>query len=80
MKSFKDCDDFPSNFFTVFEKLGFVKPTKIQANGIPFALNKIDMVGIARTGSGKTLAFILPALVAILEEKRHYRKKRKIFQ
>ena len=36
------------------------------------------MIGIARTGSGKTLGFILPALVAILEEKRYYKKKEKV--
>lgn len=38
------------------------------------------MIGIARTGSGKTLGFILPALVAILEEKRYYKKKEKVIR
>ena len=39
----------------------------------------IDMVGIARTGSGKTLAFILPAITFILDEKKYYKKKGKVY-
>lgn len=77
LSSFSDAE-FPSEFHSVFKKLGFSKPTGIQANAIPIANKGIDMVGIARTGSGKTLAFILPALVAILEEKAYYRKKGKV--
>lgn len=41
-------------------------------------MENMDMIGTAKTGSGKTLAFILPALVAILEEKRYYKKKEKV--
>ncbi|XP_037076952.1 probable ATP-dependent RNA helicase DDX43 [Pollicipes pollicipes] len=44
-------------------KVGFEKPTPIQAQGWPVLLSGQDMIGIAQTGSGKTLAFLLPALI-----------------
>merc|ERR1712054_497144 len=44
---------------------GFEKPTPIQSQGWPMALQGRDMIGISATGSGKTLAFILPAMVHI---------------
>ncbi|KAI5630692.1 DEAD/DEAH box helicase domain-containing protein [Phthorimaea operculella] len=47
------------------DKMGFSKPTPIQAQGWPIALSGHDMVGIASTGSGKTLSYILPAIVHI---------------
>ena len=40
------------------ERLGFAKPTPIQAQGWPMALSGRDMVGISATGSGKPLAFL----------------------
>jgi len=42
--------------------LGFVRPTRIQASTIPWALQGKDICGGAVTGSGKTLAFLLPVL------------------
>lgn len=42
--------------------LGFVRPTRIQASTIPWALQGRDICGGAVTGSGKTLAFLLPVL------------------
>jgi len=50
------------------DKLGFVKPTDIQAHTIPLALQKKDVLGSAQTGTGKTLAFALPLLNHLLEE------------
>jgi ATP-dependent RNA helicase DeaD len=44
------------------EKLGFSKPTGIQAKSIPLLLAGHDIVARARTGSGKTAAFGLPLL------------------
>jgi ATP-dependent RNA helicase DeaD len=43
-------------------KLGFNTPTPIQAQTIPLALQKKDILGSAQTGTGKTLAFTLPLL------------------
>ena len=43
-------------------KLGWKKPSKIQAEAIPIALEGKDVIGLAETGSGKTGAFALPIL------------------
>lgn len=42
------------------DQLGFVTPTPIQRDAIPFAMEGRDVIGIAQTGTGKTLAFGLP--------------------
>ncbi len=41
---------------------GFEKPTPIQEQAIPHALQGRDVLGIAQTGTGKTAAFTLPML------------------
>jgi len=41
---------------------GYEKPTPIQAQTIPYALEGRDVCGIAQTGTGKTAAFALPIL------------------
>ena len=41
---------------------GYVTPTPIQAQAIPFILAGRDLCGIAQTGTGKTAAFALPIL------------------
>ncbi len=43
-------------------KLGYKKPTKIQAEAIPHLVEGLDLLGIAQTGTGKTAAFGLPIL------------------
>jgi superfamily II DNA/RNA helicase len=48
---------------------GYVTPTKIQAEAIPHALQRKDVLGLAQTGSGKTAAFVLPMLT-LLEKGR----------
>ncbi len=48
---------------------GFSEATKIQAEAIPPALERKDVLGLAQTGSGKTAAFTLPML-NILEKGR----------
>ncbi|MFO1033973.1 MAG: DEAD/DEAH box helicase [Hyphomicrobiales bacterium] len=48
---------------------GFTTPTAIQAQAIPHALARRDVLGLAQTGSGKTAAFVLPMLT-LLEKGR----------
>uniref|UniRef100_A0A9J8B2J6 RNA helicase n=1 Tax=Cyprinus carpio carpio TaxID=630221 RepID=A0A9J8B2J6_CYPCA len=46
--------------------LGWKKPTKIQIEAIPVALEGRDVIGLAETGSGKTGAFAIPILQCLL--------------
>jgi superfamily II DNA/RNA helicase len=48
---------------------GYTTPTPIQAEAIPPALQRRDVMGLAQTGSGKTAAFVLPML-SMLERGR----------
>ncbi len=45
-------------------------PTPIQAQTVPVALTRRDVVGIAQTGTGKTAAFALPILHHLHAERR----------
>jgi ATP-dependent RNA helicase RhlE len=49
----------------------FVKPTPIQAQGIPAVLEGKDVMGLAQTGTGKTAAFALPILQRLRQGERH---------
>ena len=49
------------------ESMNWKKPSKIQVEAIPVALEGRDVIGLAETGSGKTGAFALPVLQALLE-------------
>ena len=42
------------------ESLGYLKPTEVQKEVIPAALEKKDLIVKSQTGSGKTAAFAIP--------------------
>jgi len=46
----------------------YKRPTAIQVQVWPAALEGRDLIGIAETGSGKTLAYVLPMLVHIVAQ------------
>ncbi len=50
--------------------LGFIRPTAIQSDAIPPAMEGRDLLACATTGSGKTIAFLLPILHRLIDERR----------
>ncbi|MBA5763919.1 ATP-dependent RNA helicase SrmB [Vibrio sp. 404] len=61
IKNFADLDLDP-NLLSAIEDMGFERPTEVQAQAIPQALEGRDILASAPTGTGKTAAFVLPAL------------------
>jgi len=53
----------------VLERLGYIRPTPIQIQAIPVAIQGKDIVGIAQTGTGKTLAFGIPMIQRLAQVK-----------
>jgi ATP-dependent RNA helicase RhlE len=52
------------------KELGFTRPTPIQEDAIPPALEGRDVLACAMTGSGKTAAFVLPILHHLIGRSR----------
>ena len=52
------------------KEMGFARPTPIQSDAIPPAIEGRDVLACAMTGSGKTVAFLLPVLNHLLAHPR----------
>jgi ATP-dependent helicase YprA (DUF1998 family) len=51
---------FSESILKSFQTAGFERPTPIQSQAWPFALQQKDLICVAKTGSGKTCGFLLP--------------------
>jgi ATP-dependent RNA helicase RhlE len=67
--SFNDLKLHPS-LLQGIKELGFARPTPIQGDAIPPAIEGRDVLACAQTGSGKTAAFLLPILNKLIEKPR----------
>ncbi len=52
------------------KEMGFTRPTPIQQDAMPPALQGRDVLACAMTGSGKTAAFLLPILHRLMDRPR----------
>lgn len=52
-------------------KIGFTKPTPVQAKLIPAILQGKDVVGQSQTGSGKTHTFLIPIFNQLEQDKQY---------
>mmetsp|Transcript_43249 Transcript_43249/g.100915 ORF Transcript_43249/g.100915 Transcript_43249/m.100915 type:complete len:465 (-) Transcript_43249:122-1516(-) len=50
----------------------WTRPTRIQQESIPWALQGRDIIGLAETGSGKTGAFALPIVQRLLDDPQRF--------
>ncbi|MDW6003112.1 ATP-dependent RNA helicase SrmB [Vibrio mangrovi] len=66
IKNFADLELDPC-LLQAIEKAGFTRPTQVQAESIPQALDGRDVLASAPTGTGKTAAFALPAIQYLLD-------------
>ena len=66
MNSFQDLQ-LPPSIGKALQAMAFDKPTPIQAQAIPTALMRRDLIACAQTGTGKTAAFCIPILVRLLK-------------
>ncbi|QDY42740.1 ATP-dependent RNA helicase SrmB [Candidatus Pantoea soli] len=59
--------ELDESLLNALQDKGFTRPTAIQAEAIPAALEGRDVLGSAPTGTGKTAAYLLPALQHLLD-------------
>jgi ATP-dependent RNA helicase DDX5/DBP2 len=62
-----DATPFSDSFKRVLKAEGFTAPTPTQAQSWPIALQKRDIISVAKTGSGKTCGFLLPAFHMLVD-------------
>ncbi|MBT1062634.1 ATP-dependent RNA helicase SrmB [Bowmanella sp. Y26] len=62
--------DLDDALVSACKEMGFKKPTGIQQQVIPAAMEMRDILASAPTGTGKTAAFLLPALQFLLDNPR----------
>jgi len=67
MESFKELA-LPAFLHESLDKMKFDKPTPVQAQAIPPALEGKDLIASAETGSGKTAAFGIPMLTYLTNQ------------
>lgn len=67
MKNFESLG-LHSDLLRSINKMGYEKPTPIQAQAIPIALDGRDIMGSAQTGTGKTAAFAIPVIEKLMND------------
>ena len=65
-----DTFDLDPALLRAVAELGYTRPTTIQQQVIPEAMDGRDILASAPTGTGKTAAFLLPALQHLLDYPR----------
>ncbi|MBW3697085.1 ATP-dependent RNA helicase SrmB [Vibrio sp. T187] len=59
--------DLEQELLKAIDEMGYERPTQVQAEAIPQALDGRDVLASAPTGTGKTASFVLPALQYLLD-------------
>ena len=62
--------NIPEPLKEALEEMGFTEPTPIQAQAIPPALTRKDILGLAQTGTGQTAAFGIPLLTTLYYDQK----------
>jgi superfamily II DNA/RNA helicase len=61
-----DSYGLPAKLTHALARIQFTKPTPIQAQALPLALEGRDILGSAQTGTGKTGAFGIPVIAGLM--------------
>jgi ATP-dependent RNA helicase DeaD len=69
MEQFSELN-LPAALMQALEQMKFTKPTPVQAQAIPPALEGRDILGSAQTGTGKTGAFGIPLIARLMNNSR----------
>ncbi|XP_078179408.1 ATP-dependent RNA helicase dbp2-like isoform X2 [Carex rostrata] len=58
-----EASSFPQEYITNLYKAGIEKPTPIQAQSWPLAMQGRDIIAVAKSGSGRKLGFLIPGFI-----------------